>query len=159
MERTQELTGGCQCGAVRFRVGRLGRGSLCHCRMCQKQFGAFYAPLITSFEVTWTRGALKWYRSSNLAQRGFCAECGTPLAYREDGAELELAIGAFDNPVLAAPAIQVNPADKLPFTDDLPKLHMRAVGENPKQDAFNAAVVSYQHPDHDTAVWPVEQQP
>jgi hypothetical protein len=35
-------SGGCQCGAVRFRVdGELGRASICHCRMCQKAFGAF----------------------------------------------------------------------------------------------------------------------
>ena len=147
------LTGGCQCGAVRFRVERLGRGSVCHCRMCQKQFGSFYAPLITSFGVTWTRGELKWFQSSNKARRGFCANCGTPLAY-EAGGEIELAIGAFDDPTLAAPAIQVNPNDKLPFVDGIPKLHTRAVGENPEQDAFNVSVVSYQHPDHDTAAWP-----
>ncbi|HET7714155.1 MAG TPA: GFA family protein, partial [Bauldia sp.] len=30
------FTGGCQCGAVRFRVAALGRASICHCRMCQK---------------------------------------------------------------------------------------------------------------------------
>jgi hypothetical protein len=35
-------TGGCQCGAVRFRVeGALGDASVCHCRMCQKAFGAY----------------------------------------------------------------------------------------------------------------------
>ncbi|HVY19502.1 MAG TPA: GFA family protein [Bauldia sp.] len=156
---SEALTGGCQCGAVRFRAGRLGRGSLCHCRMCQKQFGHFYAPFVTSFEVTWTRGQPKWFRSSNLAERGFCADCGTPLVYHELGGEYELAIGAFDNPVAAAPVIQVNPADKLPFADDLPELPTRMPGDSPKQDAFNARVVSYQHPDHDTAVWPVEQQP
>lgn len=148
------LTGGCQCGAVRFRVERLGRGSICHCRMCQKQFGAFYGPFVTSFDVTWTRGEPKWFRSSNKAERGFCADCGTPLAYHELSGEIELAIGAFDDPSAAAPTIQVNPTDKLPFVDGLPELHTRAVGENPKQDEFNASVVNYQHPDHDTAVWP-----
>lgn len=149
------LTGGCQCGAVRFRVGRLGRGSICHCRMCQKQFGSFYAPLITSYEVTWTRGALKWFQSSNKAQRGFCADCGTPLAYRTDG-EIELSIGAFDDPTRAAPSIQVNPKDKLTFVDGLPGLHTRTAEEDPQQAAFNASVISYQHPDHDTSVWPAQ---
>jgi hypothetical protein len=139
---------------VRFRVARLGRGSICHCRICQKQFGAFYGPLITSHAVTWTRGAPKWFRSSNLARRGFCAECGTPLAYQADDDEIELAIGAFDDPALAAPAIQVNPKDKLPFVDRLPVLHTRTDDEAPAQAAFNRRVVSNQHPDHDTQVWP-----
>ncbi|MBN8931604.1 MAG: GFA family protein [Rhizobium pusense] len=30
------FSGGCQCGAVRFHAGKLGRASICHCRMCQK---------------------------------------------------------------------------------------------------------------------------
>jgi hypothetical protein len=149
------LTGGCQCGAVRFRVERLGRGSICHCRMCQKQFGAFYGPLITSFGAVWTRGEPKWFRSSNKAERGFCGDCGTPLAYKQVG-EIEISIGAFDDPTLAAPTIQVNPNDKLPFVDGLPALHTRTAAEDPEQEAFNASVVSYQHPDHDTAVWPPE---
>lgn len=153
---SEGFTGGCQCGAVRFRVERLGRGSLCHCRMCQKQFGAFYGALITSHGVSWTRGAPKWFRSSNKARCGFCAECGTPLTYQADGDEIELAIGAFDEPARAAPAIQVNPNDKLPFVDGLPGLPTRGLGEDPAQEAFNRSVVSYQHPDHDTAVRPPE---
>jgi hypothetical protein len=148
------LTGGCQCGAVRFRVERLGRGSICHCRMCQKQFGAFYGPLITGYGIAWTRGAPKWFRSSNKARRGFCAECGTPLTYQADGDEIELAIGAFDEPARAAPSLQVNPNDKLPFVDGLPSLHMRTADEAPARVAFHRTVISHQHPDHDTAVWP-----
>ena len=153
------LTGGCQCGAVRFRVERLGRGSICHCRMCQKQFGAFYGPFVSGHGVVWTRGEPKWFRSSNKARRGFCADCGTPLTIQNDGLpidEIELAIGTFDDPTRAAPAIQVNPNDKLPFVDGLPGLHTRTPTEDPEQEAFNASVVSYQHPDHDTAVWPPE---
>jgi hypothetical protein len=155
---TESLSGGCQCGAVRFRVERLGRGSVCHCRMCQKAFGGFYGPLISSFGVTWTRGAPAYFQSSDKARRGFCAACGTPLTYelvdRTDEDEVEIAIGAFDEPEKAAPTIQVNPRDKLAFTDGIPELHTRTDAEDRKQAAFNASVVSYQHPDHDTAVWP-----
>ena len=156
MSATAGLTGGCQCGAVRFRAGRLGRASICHCRMCQKQFGAFYGPFVTGFEVTWTRGQPKRFQSSNQAWRGFCADCGTPLTFEVPGREFELAIGAFDNPTVAAPVLQVNPNDKLAFVDGLPRLPTRQAGESPASDAFNATVVSYQHPDHDTAAWPEE---
>ncbi len=147
------LTGGCQCGAVRFRAERLGRGSICHCRMCQKAFGAFYGPLVTGIGVVWTRGEPKRYRSSNKVRRGFCAECGTPLTYEYDGG-IELAIGALDDPTLAPPVIQVNGEGRLPFVDGLSRLPLRGVGEEPKADAFFAGIVSHQHPDHDTAVWP-----
>jgi len=71
------LTGGCQCGAVRFAVeGELHHPSICHCRMCQKAFGAFYAPLVSVDDtaLTWTRGAPKHFQSSNHVSRGFCAE-------------------------------------------------------------------------------------
>ncbi len=38
---SEMASGGCQCGAVRFRGSRFGRSSICHCRMCQKAFGGF----------------------------------------------------------------------------------------------------------------------
>lgn len=149
-----DVTGGCQCGAVRFRVKRLGRASICHCRMCQKAFGGFYGPLVTGFSVTWTRGEPGWFQSSNKVRRGFCGQCGTPLAYDFGSSALELAIGALDNPELAAPAIQVNPEHKLSFTDGLASLPTRLSGDNPKADEFLVGIVSHQHPDHDTEHWP-----
>lgn len=150
------LTGGCQCGAVRFRVERLGRSTICHCRMCQKAFGSFFGPLVTSHGVVWTRGTPSWFRSSDRAERGFCNACGTPLAYQTDGDDesVELAIGAFDDPNLAAPVLQVNPADRLPFFASLHELPTRPRGEAPRIDAFNDGVISHQHPDHDTSEWP-----
>jgi hypothetical protein len=154
------FTGGCQCGAVRFSVGRLGRGSICHCRMCQKAFGSFFGPLVTSFEVTWTRGAPQYFASSDKIQRGFCARCGTPLTYEEIGRpseqQVEIAIGAFDDPSVAAPVIQVNLANKLPFFDGLTALPVRTE-YSPGWDEFMQTLTSHQHPDHDTAEWPPKQ--
>ena len=149
-ERTSELTGGCQCGAVRFRIGSLGRATICHCRMCQKAFGSFFGPLVTGYGVVWTRGEPKTFRSSNVVTRGFCGECGTPLTYQ--------AIGALDNPALAPPVLQVNPHDKVPFFSGLVVLPTRHEGESPANDAFIASVVSYQHPDHDTTIWPAVEE-
>jgi hypothetical protein len=152
------VTGGCQCGAVRFRAAKLGRAAICHCRMCQKAFGSFFGPLVTAFDLEWTRGAPRHFASSNRVRRGFCSDCGTPLTY-EYGGPHEVAIGALDAPAQAAPVIQVNPADKLPFFDGLCALPVRADGAEPKADAFKAGIVSFQHPDHDTAVWPARGTP
>jgi hypothetical protein len=149
-----ELSGGCQCGAVRFSASRLGRASICHCRMCQKAYGGFFGPLVTAFGVEWTRGAPSWFQSSNKVRRGFCAACGTPLAYDFGASAIELSIGAFDDPERAAPTIQVNPANKLSFFDGLMSLPVRLPGDRPKADAFKRDIVSHQHPDHDTHTWP-----
>jgi len=149
------FSGGCQCGAVRFRVAELGGSALCHCRMCQKQFGHFYGPLVTGIGVTWTRGAPKRFASSNAAFRGFCAECGTPLTFEMNG-EIELAIGAFDDPTVAPPTRQLRPEEKLPFVDGIPDLPMRPRDEKLPLAETMTGFVSYQHPDHDTASWPPE---
>lgn len=149
-------SGGCQCGAVRFRIdGPLGDASVCHCRMCQKAFGSFYAPLVStrSATVTWTRGKPQAFRSSNYVTRGFCAQCGTPLSYEgPDG--LALAIGAFDHPQSIVPVTQFGTEGKLPFVDGVPSLPGHHTLDDMEAAPFLKDIVSYQHPDHDTEVWP-----
>lgn len=146
-------SGGCQCGAVRFRASKFGRSSICHCRMCQKAFGAFVGALVTAHDVEWTRGAPKHFQSSNKVKRGFCADCGTPLTF-EPPNSVELAVAAFDDPTVVVPTVQLNPKDKLAFYDGICSLPMRPEGAEPEIEAFKIGIVSYQHPDHDTAVWP-----
>ncbi len=150
-------SGGCQCGAVRFRVeGALTDTSICHCRMCQKAFGNFYAPLVSTrtAHLEWTRGEPKRFRSSNHVQRGFCAACGTPLTYEApDG--VALAIGAFDHPEELAPLVQWGIEDKLPFVDDLSRLPGYRSDGDPESIEFLKTMVSNQHPDHDTDAWPL----
>lgn len=159
-EETVSHTGGCQCGAVRFRVeGRLGKASICHCRMCQKAFGGFYAPLVSVDEDTglvWTRGTPSHFQSSNTVRRGFCSACGTPLTYEApDG--IALAIGAFDEPSGIAPEIQYGVEGKLPYTDHMPGIPARSTEDDFQALEFLASIVSYQHPDHDTDTWPPVQ--
>jgi hypothetical protein len=152
MPRPDAITGGCQCGAVRYRVDRLGTSAVCHCRMCQKAYGSYFGPLVVAHDVTWTRGAPKYFRSSNVMQRGFCAECGTPLCCIDADGMIELSGGSLDHPELALPTVTYNTRDKTAAFDLLP-----ALPRNPREDleaVANAAIVSHQHPDHDTSVWP-----
>ncbi|WP_274424222.1 GFA family protein [Chelativorans sp. YIM 93263] len=155
-------TGGCQCGAVRFRVeGALGEPSICHCRMCQKAFGNFYAPLVSvrDAKLEWTRGEPKRFQSSNHVKRGFCADCGTPLTFEAPGDSADgiaLAIGAFDHPDELAPRIQWGMEGKLPYVDTLHELPGQSTMEDAQSAPYLNDVVSYQHPDHDTDKWPSE---
>jgi hypothetical protein len=157
---TSVHTGGCQCGAVRFRVeGALGDASVCHCRMCQKASGNFYLPLVSVRDaaLSWTRGEPKRFRSSNHGYRGFCADCGTPLTYEApDG--VALTVAAFDDPAAIAPRIQWGIEAKLPYVDTIPDLPGEDTMADQDAASFLAELVSYQHPDHETDEWPPEDR-
>jgi len=88
-----------------------------------------------------------------VVRRGFCGDCGTPLTYEApDG--VAVAAGAFDDPSGLAPWVQYGVEGKLPYVDTLPALPQRRTEQDEAAAAFLADVVSCQHPDHDTAVWP-----
>jgi hypothetical protein len=148
-------TGGCQCGAVRFRTrGELGRASICHCRMCQKAFGGFFGPLVTvpTERLEWMRGEPSYFQSSINIERGFCRNCGTPLTYRQPNG-IELAIGAFDDRSDLMPRIQVNNGSRISWVEQIFDQPKRAeVDDIARQEQ----IISFQHPDHDTENWPSE---
>ena len=147
------ITGGCQCGAVRYAIDQLGRASICHCRMCQKAFGGFYGPLVTALGLRWTRGKPRTFASSNKIVRGFCGDCGTPLTY-DWGGDVEVSIGSLDNPEIGAPVVQVNTNDKLGFVDQLHALPVREYTSEEGTQQLLASITTNQHPDHDTKTWP-----
>lgn len=152
MSEKTSISGGCQCGAVRFHVDQsLGGASICHCRMCQKAFGGFFGPLVSvkNGSLTWTRGMPKTFNSSNKVKRGFCKSCGTPLTF-EYATGVELAIGALDNPGDVAPTSQLVLEDAVPYFDRLHTLHNRPISDG----VAGGSIVSNQHPDHDTTHWP-----
>ena len=149
-------SGGCQCGAVRFRVeGELGAAGLCHCRMCQKAFSAPYGALVTvrPDQLAWTRGTRRLFRSSNQVARGFCGDCGSPLSF-EPGGVIDLAVCAFDRAAEIAPTSQLRVDAALPWTAAAGSLPRRTAANEPRIAVHDAAIVSFQHPDHDTADWP-----
>jgi hypothetical protein len=153
------FTGGCQCGAIRFRVeGDLNDASICHCRMCQKAFGNFYAPLasVRGKVFEWTRGEPKRFQSSSIVKRGFCADCGTPLTYEApDG--MAVAIGAFDEPDRIVPTLQYGTEGKISYVDHLADLPGHPTEYDIAALPFLAELKSFQHPDHDTQHWPEEK--
>jgi hypothetical protein len=150
-------TGGCQCGAVRYRVeGELGRASICHCRMCQKAFGSFFGPLVSARvdQITWTRGEPKRFQSSNRVARGFCADCGTPLTFEWSKEVIELSIGSFDKAAEIRPVVQMAADHAMPWIAELPHLPLKSPEEEAQMQGYYATIASNQHPDHDTDAWP-----
>ena len=96
------LTGGCQCGRVRYEATPPERkGYFCHCRMCQRAVGHVFAAFLNlpKTNVRWTQGEPATYASSAFAKRGFCAHCGTPLTFAyDDSGNMDLTIGSLDDP-------------------------------------------------------------
>lgn len=79
-------TGRCLCGAVSFEATGVARIDACHCSMCRR-LGAGPSFGAEAERIDWTGEAhITVYASSDWAERGFCAKCGTALFYRlKDG--------------------------------------------------------------------------
>lgn len=95
------MRGGCQCGAARYAATiRDPAGYLCHCTMCRRATGGVSIAFtnVAQADLQWESGP-DWYRSSPIAERPFCARCGTPLGFRYlDSDRIDLTIGSFDEP-------------------------------------------------------------
>jgi hypothetical protein len=146
------LTGGCQCGAVRYRLDAAPRhGNICHCRMCQKAGGAPFMAFAgvphAAFVVT--RGRLSTFASSDIAERGFCSACGTPLTYRGLGAgHISVTLGSLDDPNAAAPEIQLGVESQVSWLPGA--LSLPATRSDDWLRAKKIADVgNHQHPDRD----------
>jgi len=92
--------GGCSCGAVRYEVrGPLRSVIGCHCTQCRKQTGHYMAATAAKhehFKIIKDEG-LRWYRSSDTAERGFCRVCGSTMFRQGKGRDyVAIAAGSVD---------------------------------------------------------------
>jgi hypothetical protein len=94
--------GSCLCGGVVYEVeGPLRDVIGCHCGQCRKQTGHFMAATAakhTDFKVV-KQDDLKWYTSSDFAERAFCGTCGSTLFWQRKGGDyIAIAAGTLDTP-------------------------------------------------------------
>ena len=96
--------GRCLCGGVRYEVrGELRSVVACHCSQCRRTSGNFVTATNCglgdiAFE---SDDSLRWYRSSESAERGFCCVCGSNLFWRPiNGDHLGIMAGTLDTPTL-----------------------------------------------------------
>ena len=146
------LTGGCQCGAIRYTLTAAPvKVSICHCRMCQKASGAPFASFadIEKTDFAWTRGKPMAFRSSSIAERDFCPQCGTPLSFRRvDGPRIEIMTGTFDRPDRVIPTRQYGTESRLGWVVGISNMPSQTTQQNYGTEKM-ATIVSHQHPDHD----------
>lgn len=115
-----ELTGGCLCGAVRYRArGEPKWVAYCHCESCRRATGAPMASYagFAAERFAYIAGAPARFASSPGVTRSFCGRCGTPLTY--EGArwpgEVHVLIGTLDRPEDFVPTRDAFVEEKLPW--------------------------------------------
>ena len=102
------LTGGCQCGAVRYEItGTPLTTYVCHCRECRKQSASAFGISLTvrSGDFHVTRGETRhWTRGTDTGRRlrcVFCPQCGSRLWHEGEpkGATISVKGGSIDGGV------------------------------------------------------------
>lgn len=125
-----DLTGGCLCGGVRFRLASQPfEAGWCHCRMCQLNSGspamAFAKVAPDDFVIESGEDLVRRYRSSDIAERWFCGACGTPLLVRDfDGATCDFSIATLERPEAVPPEKHFYYSSHIAWAeacDDLPR--------------------------------------
>ncbi len=131
--------GGCLCGGVRYEVrGKLRDALVCHCSMCQRTHGApapYSAARNDDLRLVESRG-LKWFRSSETAERGFCRDCGASLFWRPVNADYTaIACGTLDQPSgvrSVGHIFLVDKGDYYELKDGLPQFERGTAGQLPE---------------------------
>ena len=145
-ESSLPITGGCQCGAVRYQSDAPpSDANYCHCRVCRRISGAPVVAFIEFAEQSFriTEGEPKFIQSSSFAERGFCANCGSSLIYRPLDADGSSAVyiysGTLDRQEEAPPKWHTGIESQVPWLvidDDLPRMR---TDENPDVAALREA--------------------
>ena len=128
-----EITGGCLCGRICYRISATPLAALaCHCRDCQYVSGGAEANVfILSVAALTVEGAPKRFESradsGNTVWRSFCPDCGTPLFAGNDAHPelVSVKVGSCDDPSSFAPQAHIWTASAPPWhrmDEALPKL-------------------------------------
>lgn len=110
-----EFTGGCLCGAVRYRATAApGMVGDCYCVDCRRSSGTSHCTHAVIPEAAWAvEGELTVYDrpadSGNLVSRAFCGRCGSPVHSTNAGLPgmAFVRVSSMDEPDLAAPQMTV----------------------------------------------------
>lgn len=129
-------TGRCLCGAISYSLSAEPKWTaLCHCESCRR---ACSAPIVAWMgfspdQVTW-QGERSFYKSSDIANRGFCAKCGTQMSFESTRwpGEIHLYAISLDQPETYEPQLHCHTGEHLDWLnvqDNLPR-YAKSAGED-----------------------------
>jgi hypothetical protein len=117
------LTGGCQCGAVRYVIaGAPLELYVCHCRECQKQSASAFgiSVIVRRADFRLEQGAVSfWARPTDSGRTltcAFCPGCGSRLWHQGEDSAAPISVkgGSLDLPPDLSAAVHIWTARKLP---------------------------------------------
>ena len=101
-DNASPVTGGCLCEAIRYESSEEPYAvAYCHCNACKKALGSVLgvAAFFRGGAFRFTKGKPKVRQSSEVAERAFCGECGTPIYMRYlHDKDLGVSVGSLDHP-------------------------------------------------------------
>jgi hypothetical protein len=107
--------------------------------MCQKASGAPFMAFVRfpAHQVKWSTPP-DVLASSNLVERGFCRNCGTPLSYRQlDGPNISLTINSLDDPESVRPEMRFSAEMEVSWCGSLSTLPTREMDVTGMADFIN----------------------
>ena len=118
------LEGGCNCGAIRYRLSGKALGlAVCHCTNCRKQSGSAYSVnMVVKSSDMEIDGQLSSYtdgdtESGQPVLREFCGQCGSPIRSVQQAAPqiAVVKVGTLDHPEAYAPKVHIWTQSALPW--------------------------------------------
>lgn len=126
MSEEFNLTGGCNCGAVRYALSAPPLAvAACHCSNCRKQSGAAYSVnLVVRASTMTVEGDLAVFsdhdtESGQPVSRQFCAACGSPIRSVPAATPKIVAVkaGTLDDASAYGPQVHIWTKSKLPWVE------------------------------------------
>ena len=129
-----QQSGGCLCGAVRFRTTASPvRALACHCTTCKQRTGAAYGVGVYFKDeaVEWLQGTTNTYElhsdtSGRWIRNEFCPHCGTQISFTATYLPglIDISVGSLDDPESVKPEFHYWHSKHLSwaeFADELPR--------------------------------------
>lgn len=145
MAPPEALTGGCQCGAIRYRIaGEPSMYYACHCSDCRRQSASAFGLSLridpVQLEFTAGRERLRSWDTrgddGEIKRCAFCPDCGTRIYHGDEdpAATISVKAGSLDDALGLAPIAHIWLKSALPWVE-IDRARFRCFDGEPQDEA------------------------